>query len=63
MDLLIAGCSGVRAWILTVLATAAIVAMGLLAYQQLESLQAASLDMEKDQVSVFIESGDWSDLL
>lgn len=55
--------SGARAWVAGSLAGALIVAMALLIFQQIESLQQETLELETDHVSTFIESGDWSELL
>ncbi len=63
LDDLVSWFSGARAWVAGTLTGALIVAMGLVIFQQIDSLQEETRELETDQVSAFIESGDWSELL
>ncbi len=63
LDIIVLWFSGVRGLIATGLALASVVALGLVAYSQLHTLESSSVSDGGDQVASFIDNGDWSDLL
>ena len=63
LEIIVTWFSGVRGLIATGLALASVVALGLVAYSQLDTLEGSSSIDGGDQVASFIDNGDWSDLL
>ena len=56
--------SGIRGWIATGLALASVAALAVIAMNQVDTLlEDNTANPESDQVAVFIDSGDWSELL